>query len=468
MRCFTAVLFALVVSGAPHADTIDDIVRAEMERQNVPGLSLAIVRNGRIVKEKGYGVANVEHDVPVSTQTVFQSGSIGKQFTAALAMLLVQDGKLALDEPISKYLPQAPAAWRRITIRHLLTHTSGLPGGDEAIDLQRDYTEDELLLSSYKVALVTAPGEKWAYSNLGYQILGILCSKVGGKFYGDQLRERIFAPLAMHSEVISERKIVPHRAAGYVRVEGELLNQAWVSPSMNSTADGSLYLTAHDLALWSIALEGDAPLSAPLKTAMWTPVRLNDGSKHDYGFGWQLEERGDRRIVRHGGAWQGFTSHIARYPDDGLAVIVLINRARAHPHVFVDKIAGVYVQALQPQPPRKLTASVLRSTPMFLRGTMNGWGTDARLAAAASGVLEAKIVLEPGDHTFRIASEDWTDVDLGAPFDQGRARLDEAKPLEAKGHNITLRVDSKSLYVFRLDARDSDEPTLTASPASSE
>jgi D-alanyl-D-alanine carboxypeptidase len=467
MRCFFAGLLALVLSGSLHADTIDDIVRAEMERQNVPGLSLAIVRNGKIVKEKGYGVANVEHDVPVSAQTVFQSGSVGKQFVAALVMLMVQDGKLALDEPISRYLPQAPAAWNKITIRHLLTHTSGLPSGDEAIDLQRDYSEDELLQSSYKVALTTAPGEKWAYSNLGYQVLGILCSKVGGKFYGDQLRERIFAPLGMHTEVISERRIVPHRAAGYVRVEGELLNQAWVSPSLNTTADGSLYLTAHDLALWSIALDADAPLSASLKTAMWTPVRLSDGSKHDYGLGWQLEEKNGRRIVRHGGAWQGFTSHIARYPDDGLAVVVLINRARAHPHVFVDRIAGVYVQALQPQPPPKLTASLLRSTPLFLRGTMNGWGTEGRMAAAASGVLEVRIILEAGDHAFRLASEDWA-IDFAAVFDEGRVRVGEAKPLEARGHNLALRVDSKSLHVFRLDARDPDKPTLTVSPASSE
>jgi CubicO group peptidase (beta-lactamase class C family) len=465
MRCFFAGLFAVFLSGALHADTIDDIVRAEMQRQHVPGLSLAIVRNGKIVKEKGYGVANVEHDVPVSTQTVFQSGSVGKQFVAALVMLLVQDGKLDLDKSLSTYLPGTPATWGRITIRHLLNHTSGLPGGDDAIDLQREYSEDELLQSSYKVKLDAAPGEKWSYSNLGYQLLGILCSKIGGKFYGDQLRERIFAPLGMQTQIISERRIVPHRAAGYVRVEGELLNQAWVSPSLNSTADGSLYLTAHDLALWSLALDGEAPLNASIKTAMWTPAKLNDGSNHAYGFGWQLEEKNGRRIVRHGGAWQGFTSHIARYPDDGLAVVVLINRARAHPHVFVDRIAGVYVPELQPQPAPKLTAGLLSATPVFVRGSMNNWGTEARMAAAASGVAEARITLEPGDYTFKVASEDWA-LDWGAPFDEGRTRLGEAKPLEAKGHNLSVRVETKAPHVFRLDARDPDKPTIVVSRAS--
>jgi len=320
-----------------------------MEHQHIPGVSIAVVCDGKIIKEAGYGFANVELDVPAKPETIYQSGSIGKQFTAALVMLLVEDGKIALDDPISKYLPNVPEAWPKITVRHLLTHTSGLGDPFDKIDLHRDYTSDELLKIDGTIPLRFAPGEKWAYSNMGYQVLGFLCDKVGGKFYGDQLRERIFRPAGMTTaRIISERDIIPNRAAGYEWVKGELKNQTWVSPLLNTTADGSLYLTVRDMARWDAALYGDKLLKRSSRDAMWTPVKLNDGTSHPYGFGWCLTPVAGHRCFSHSGEWQGFATYIARYVDDRLTVIALANRAGANAGKICGQIAGRYLSALAP------------------------------------------------------------------------------------------------------------------------
>jgi CubicO group peptidase (beta-lactamase class C family) len=163
---------------------------------------------------QGYGLANIEHQVAVIPQTVFQSGSMGKQFTAIAVMMLTEEGKLNIDDPVSKYL-NVPDTWKDIKIRHLLTHTSGLGDYPESFDMRRDYTEDDIFKMVTASRLLFAPGEKWSYSNLGFVALGVLIHKVSGKFYGDLLQERIFKPLGMTStRIISEHDIIPHRAAG--------------------------------------------------------------------------------------------------------------------------------------------------------------------------------------------------------------------------------------------------------------
>ncbi|QDQ28803.1 beta-lactamase family protein [Chitinimonas arctica] len=343
---FPLMAAAYLCLGTAHADRVDKVVRQELKAQSIPGIGIAIIRDGRIVKEQGYGLANIEHGVPVTPATVFQSGSIGKQFTAALVMLLVEDGKLGLDDLISTHL-SVPPHWGKITVRHLLTHTAGI--SDEPvdhIDLHRDYSDEQLLQLAGAVPLLSEPGEKWSYSNSGYQVLGFLCNKLGGSHYAEQLQTRLFKPLGMATRLISERDIVPHRAAGYDIVEGAAKNQDWVSPTLNATADGSLYLTARDLARWDIALNGDKPLSAASKQAGWTPVKLNDGSSAPYGFAWSVLELKGHRVVEHDGAWQGFTTQISRFPDDKLTVIVLTNRSDADVAKIVYRIAAVYVPGL--------------------------------------------------------------------------------------------------------------------------
>ena len=322
---------------------VDRIVSAQMLANKIPGVSLAVLRRGKIIHLKSYGFANVEHQIPVKPSTVFQSGSIGKQFTAAAVMLLVQENKLALNDKISKYFPDVPPAWKDITVWNLLTHTSGLGDYPPDIDLKRDYTEDELLASFKKALLDFEPGSSWNYSNAGYVILGILIGKITGKFYGDFIKQRIFEPLQMTTaRLISEADIVLNRASGYRLVNGELKNQEWVSPATNSTADGSLYFSILDLAKWEAALYTEKPLTQPSRNQIWTPARLRDNTIKDYGFGWHLGRFHNQRLAFHGGAWQGFKTFIIRFLDTELTIIFLANSWETRDFKFARALAAAF------------------------------------------------------------------------------------------------------------------------------
>jgi len=333
---------------------VDSAVEAQQAVQKIPGVSLAVCRAGKIVKAKGYGLANLELDVPVTPETIFQTGSVGKQFTSMAMMMLFEEGKLGLDDKISKYIPQSPPAWKDVTVRELLTHTSGIPdyGSEEVmnkgvIDLHKDYTEEQLLQIFGTMPMSFSPGEKWSYSNTGYVLLGIIIRRVTGEFYGDFLQERIFRPLGMNStQIISEADIVPHRSAGYRLVKGQLKNQEWVSPTLNTTADGALYTNVLDLAKWDAALYTTKLVRQSSFDEMWSPVKLNDGKTYPYGFGWAVAFRDGHKVVAHNGAWQGFTMSIARYLDDRLTVIVMTNLDSndSKPGKIVKDVADIYLK----------------------------------------------------------------------------------------------------------------------------
>jgi CubicO group peptidase (beta-lactamase class C family) len=336
---------------------VDSFVQASMQQQRIPGLALAVVRDGKVIKAQGYGLSNIELDVPVSPQTIFQSGSVGKQFTATGIMMLVEEGKVGLDDKVAKYFPGAPDSWNKVTIRNLLTHTSGIKDyTDKNFDYRRDYTEEDLLKILQALPFDFAPGDKWSYSNSGYMLLGILIHKVTGKFYGDFLQERIFRPVGMTTtRIISEQDIVTNRAAGYRLVKGVIKNQEWVSPSLNTTADGALYFTVLDLAKWDAALYTEKLIKRSSLAEMWTPVKLNDGKTYPYGFGWRVHEMNGYKLIEHGGSWQGFTTGISRYVDDNLTVVALCNLDSRHarPEEIIHGVAGLYVPALTPPPPPK-------------------------------------------------------------------------------------------------------------------
>ena len=354
---FFPVLFLLAVSAlflvsadaqnsSAIPDSVGDYVRSEMQTQHIPGLSLLVSKGGQIVRAEGFGLANVELQAPVKADTVFQSGSVGKQFTATAVMMLVEEGKVALDDPLTKYFPDAPASWKEVTVRQLLSHTAGFTDYPEKFDFRKDWTEDELLKMVEGVPLAYPPGTKWDYSNLGYLTLGILIHRVTGEFYGDFLQQRIFQPLGMQTtRIISEADIVPNRAAGYRLVKGELKNQEWVAPMVNTTADGSLYFSVLDLAKWDAALYGEKLLKRSSFDLMWTPAKLKDGvpNKDGYGFGWFIENRRGHRVVSHDGAWQGFQTTIARYVDDHLTVVVLTNLEEGKPWEIAEHVADMYL-----------------------------------------------------------------------------------------------------------------------------
>ncbi len=348
----TTGLLPASAAQAPEAaalDSVDRYLRAELERQRIPGMSVAVLRGDRVLLARGYGFANLEHRVPATDSTLYQSASVGKQFTAALVATLARESRLGLDDSIRRWFPEAPAAWQPVTVRHQLTHTSGIPDYTQgAVDYRRDYTEDELLAAAVRLPLEFAPGENWRYSNTGYALLGFLVRRVTGRFSGDLLRERIFDPAGMPSaRVISESEIIPNRAAGYELVDGEIRNQGWIAPTINTTADGSLYLSLKDLIAWTIALNrARGPDTAALRVS-WTPVRLQDGSTYHSGFGWDLGHQRGRPRLGHTGSWQGFKTSIQRYPESDLTVIALANLDAALPAPISFAVAGILDPALR-------------------------------------------------------------------------------------------------------------------------
>jgi len=234
------ILLATAVQSPPAPATLDSIdryVRSEIARQRIPGLSMAVLQGDSLLLARGWGEANVEHHVPAADSTIYQSGSVGKQFTSALVLRLVADGRLRLDDPISRWLPEGPPRWRRITVRHLLTHTSGLPDyADSTLDYRRDYSEDDLVRLAAGLHPLFEPGARWSYSNTGYVLLGVIIHRITGTFYGDLLRSQVFEPLGMRTaRIISESDIVPNRADGYRLVEGRLEHQEWVAPKLNTS-----------------------------------------------------------------------------------------------------------------------------------------------------------------------------------------------------------------------------------------
>jgi CubicO group peptidase (beta-lactamase class C family) len=329
-----------------HFGAVETFVKSEMDRQHIPGLALLVARDGKTVRAQGFGFSNLEHSVTVKPETIFQSGSVGKQFTATAVMMLVEEGKIGLDDSITKYFPEAPATWKPVTVCHLLSHTGGFTDYPKGFDFRKDYTEAELFKVVAGIPLAFAPGTKWKYSNLGYLTLGILIHRVTGKFYGDVLQERMFQPLGMHTaRIMSEADIIPNRAAGYRLVKGQVKNQEWVSPTLNTTADGSLYFSILDLAKWDAALYNEKLLKRSSLEQMWTPVKLNDGKPNSghYGFGWEITNSHGHRVIGHQGSWQGFETQISRYVDDKLTVVVLSNLAGGDPGKITEGVARIYL-----------------------------------------------------------------------------------------------------------------------------
>jgi CubicO group peptidase (beta-lactamase class C family) len=359
----TLLLFGPAASAQTRAvvDSIDGFVRSELARQRIPGMSVAVLHGDSVLLARGYGYANVEHHVPATDSTIYEVGSVSKQFSAAAVVMLSEQGRLSLDDPIVRFLPEGSGVWPRVTIRHLLTHTSGIPD-DTIPDWHRDYTEAQLVRSAAAQSLDFEPGDRESYSSTGYALLGFIIHRVTGVFWGDFVRDHIFRPLGMTTaRVISDADIVPNRAAGYYLVKDTLKNQEWVSPTISATADLGLSFSVRDLAQWAIGLNHGKVLSRAGLEMSWTPVRLNDGGTYPYGFGWNLTQQRGYRRIGHSGAWLGFQATIQRYPDFDITVVVLANLAQAKPEAIALGIAGLLEPALTP--PHLLPTRLPGATP---------------------------------------------------------------------------------------------------------
>lgn len=361
------------------SDEADEVVRAAMKNYNIPGVSVAVIRDGKVLKLKGYGYSNLEHKVKVTPATMFDTGSVAKQFTAALVMKLVEDGKLKLEDSIRKYLPDAPETWEKITLRHILTHTGGLGRDvDEKLVQGKEYSDEEIIKIEYGLPILFEPGADWIYSNVGYHVLAVLCTKVGGKPFGEQLSSRLFDPAGMKTaRLISEEDIVMNRATGYLSLNGTLYNQPWSHQTFNNPGPGGMYVSLLDMVNWNAALDGEKLFSRSVKQQMWSPIKLNDGKTVNYGFGWLLGPTNGHKCVHHSGAWRGFRTSIRRYPDDKLAVIVLMNGREMDPHKLSQKIAACYVPALVRLPAKAVPDTAPETTKVLL-SFLDGDATNAR------------------------------------------------------------------------------------------
>lgn len=347
------------------ADGIDDLVKAEMQKRQIPGLSLAVIKDGEVVKAQGYGFANLEHQVAATAHTVYEIGSISKQFTAVTIMMLVEEGKVGLNDTISAYLNGLPSAWNHVTIKHLLTHTSGIPDFEEVIgygSYRNVFTDEALIKTVSALPMDFSPGEKWSYSNTGYVLLGMLLEKVTGKPYPEVIQERIFQPLGMLESRDSDPVvIIPHRAAGYALERKSLENRDAMQPSACKGA-GTLVSTVLDMAKWDAALYAEKLVKSSSWEQIWMPVKLNDGTTFPYGFGWLLMPWQGHKLLMHSGGTAGFTTQFSRFTDDHITVVVLTNLyALNRLGKLANTIAGFFVPALSPP----VYAAVPDSEPSF-------------------------------------------------------------------------------------------------------
>ena len=324
-RAFLLLLF-LLAGSTVRADVIDDRVRSIMAERHIPGAAVAVVKNGRVVRMKGYGVASLEFGVPVTTDTVFEIGSVSKQMTAAGIMLLVQDGKVNVDERISKYLPGTPDAWKDVTVRHLLTHTSGIKSYSnlEGFELSRRMTIGDFIGKLAPHPLEFTPGERNIYSNSGFNLLAYIIETQSGKKYIDFMRERIFIPLGMTRTADRDpRNIIKSRATGYEwRGDAHSGRDGSLTDLMGA---GSIVSTIEDMTKWEAALRGNRFLNAESKEMIWTQFTFNNGKLSPYGFGWRISDVRGHRLIAHSGQTAGFGAAIHRYVNDDLTVIALTN-----------------------------------------------------------------------------------------------------------------------------------------------
>ena len=303
-------------------DRFEQIIEPSVTSNRFMGAVL-VAKDGAPLLDKGYGYANLEWQIPNTPTTKFRLGSLTKQFTAAAILLLEERGKLKLDDPVKRYLPDAPAAWDKITIFNLLTHTSGLPSFTEFSEKEGQNTiptTPQQLVARFRYKpLDFKPGEGWHYSNSGYVLLGCLIETISGQHYADFLRENIFAPLGMHdSGYDSNESIIPRRAQGYSPGKEEPQNAGYVHMSVPFSA-GGLYSTTHDLLLWEDGLFGGKVLSAASLKEMTSPFKEN------YALGVFVGEHQGHKVVYHDGDIEGFDTYMAYYPADKVVVVVLGN-----------------------------------------------------------------------------------------------------------------------------------------------
>ena len=352
------ILFPLLgpLSADERTDKVDKLF-AEWDTTVSPGCALAVIRDGRIIYERGYGMAKIEDGLAMTPTKIFDIGSTSKQFTAASIALLIRDGKVALDDDVRKYIPELPRYERTITIAHLLHHTSGLRDYNALLELSGFRSESDcptvpeaLEAISRQKRLNYLPGEEYSYTNTGFFLLGQIVERVSGKSLNAFAQERIFGPLGMKHTIFQDdhTQIVRDRASGYDKTEnGFKLDMS----NWDEVGDGNVYTSVEDLYLWDQAFYTNA-LGKDLMDMLQTVGVLNNGKKLDYAFGLVVTEYKGLKVVEHGGAWAGFRAGFARFPEQRFSVICLANLSSINPSGLCFKVADIYLADLLKAAPK--------------------------------------------------------------------------------------------------------------------
>ena len=343
-RNMLVLLLLASVLAHGQTDSTDLIVQKMMNDQKVVGLSLAVIKNGKAVVNKGYGMANVELNVPLTAETVIRLGSVSKQFFATAILKLMEEGKLDINDPVHKFFPDAPETWRPIQLKHLLSHTSGLTREGPAYNNSVIQPDLVIIKSAYALPLEFKTGEKYQYCNLAYFMLAEIIAQVSGMPWQDYIQAKLFVPAGMNNSRMTDfYPIIPNRANGYMHIKDVLINadaMYAVRPS------GGFLSTSSDMILWDKVLrEEKIILKKENWELLWTPViktSNNPDAKNYYGFGWEIEEYKGHKAVSHGGANTGFRSFIIRFINDGLSIIIMTNTEEARPAVIARALADHY------------------------------------------------------------------------------------------------------------------------------
>ncbi|GAA4465451.1 hypothetical protein GCM10023189_46100 [Nibrella saemangeumensis] len=392
------------------AAVADSLARMYMSAGTVPGLTIAVAKDGEIVVARGYGKTDIEMGVAAHPDAVLKIGSITKQFTAAIIMRLVEAGKLELDDPITKYLPDYPVQGRLVTIHHLLNHTSGIRSytGLDKAHRQREFRLDlsyaEMVNLFGKQPFDFEPGTKYQYNNSGYYLLGEIISRLTGMPYAEYVEHELLQPLGLtHTYYCDDRRIIQNRAKGYEFEGNKLTNTNYISMAIPGPA-GALCSTVGDLVRWTHLLHSGKVVTPISLQLMTSPTVLESGDTLGYGYGLQLSEIGGYFQVYHGGSVNGFLSGLAHYPEAGLTVAVLTNSGKGSPGLLVKELARTALNA--PMRDLPLTAQeVARYEGTYkYQSTVRTrdirvFGENGKLHVQAAGLRPYRLLYQ-GNHTF--------------------------------------------------------------------
>jgi CubicO group peptidase (beta-lactamase class C family) len=457
-----------------------DSVFAQYDRQDSPGCAVGVFRNGQIAYSHGYGMANIELGVPISAEHVFYVGSVSKQFTAMSIALLVQDGKISLDDDVRKYVPEVPDLGKRITIRHLVHHLGGLREKWDlfAMEGMRDgdvVTQADVIdLVRRQKAANFNPGDEHLYSNTGYDILSTIVQRVSGKSHREFAQERIFGPLGMtKTRYIDDRELVlPGRADAYAPKRGGGYITSNVS-HVETTGSGGVHSSIPDLLRWDESFYTGALGGSTLTTMVQTPGTLNNGDKLTYAFGLTIDSYGGRRRVHHGGALGGYRAMLMRFPDEHFSVALLCNIATANTTLLAERVTDAYLTKPAATATANGNAPLGEDQPMRYAGVYFNFRTEGLMRFVARdgavAVDGGPALKHEGSHQFRMGNQETMlrfDVTHAGLAERVRVvrpgaresvfeRVTESKPSAAQLNEYTGSYRSDELNTsWRVDQRD--------------